>query len=221
MNLNFNNDFDTEMARCLKDVRRVEGISAEEFGKRIGLTQNYITRIENGGIKNPSFDTVVKLAYELSKTNAIMHFDVKLTDYKTPFVDLIYCYLHQREIESNYTIQANENILSEITLGMDHLDESDLTFIADYVSFKRYSKAIHSLFYEASKIGIQDEGFAYWLLNSFGNLLNNHSKIRDDIDKQFRNTKATDRINIDKLFGYIFNTLTLFVSNQSASLPKE
>ena len=51
----------------IKEKREEKGITQEELAKRSGLTQNYISYIENNEKRNPSFNSVYKIAKALNE----------------------------------------------------------------------------------------------------------------------------------------------------------
>lgn len=49
----------------LREARKKRGLTQEQLADASGIEQAVISKIERGGVKNPRFDTVVKLAHGL------------------------------------------------------------------------------------------------------------------------------------------------------------
>lgn len=135
-------EFDTEMSRLIRDVRKIENLTAEELGKRIGLTQNYLTRLENGFIKNPSFSVISKIAESISETDAIINMDINLQDYKTPFSMLVMSYLKASGITDNYNLAVNSTALNSILKNIESLDSSELASLEEFISYLKWKNSM-------------------------------------------------------------------------------
>jgi len=46
----------------IKDTRKKSGLSQKEFAVRMGVSQQVISRLENGEVDNPTIDTLSKIA---------------------------------------------------------------------------------------------------------------------------------------------------------------
>jgi transcriptional regulator with XRE-family HTH domain len=55
-----------KIAENLKALRATKGYSLEKVARLAGLSLNTIVKIENGANKNPTIDTLVKIAEALS-----------------------------------------------------------------------------------------------------------------------------------------------------------
>lgn len=53
------------LSAIIKRQREQRGLSMAELARRCGLSKSYIHSIESGATANPSFDTVMRLAWEL------------------------------------------------------------------------------------------------------------------------------------------------------------
>lgn len=51
----------------IKEIRIKKGITQEELSRRTGITQNYLSELENNKKKNPSFETVLKISLALGE----------------------------------------------------------------------------------------------------------------------------------------------------------
>lgn len=51
----------------IKEIRMKKGITQEELSRRTGITQNYLSELENNRKKNPSFETVLKISLALGE----------------------------------------------------------------------------------------------------------------------------------------------------------
>ncbi|MCY4524692.1 MAG: helix-turn-helix transcriptional regulator [Halobacteriovoraceae bacterium] len=61
------NEWLENLAKNLKKERKKLKISQQQLAERARLSITTITRIEQGNIKNPSFDTIEALGYALKK----------------------------------------------------------------------------------------------------------------------------------------------------------
>ena len=64
----------TELAILIKETRTKKSLSQRELAKKINVDNATISRIENGSIKKPSIDILIKLSTELNiDTNILLN----------------------------------------------------------------------------------------------------------------------------------------------------
>lgn len=51
-----------EVSKRIKIIRIEKGLSQAEIEKRTGIKREYLSKIENGHLSNPTFDTIKKLS---------------------------------------------------------------------------------------------------------------------------------------------------------------
>lgn len=54
----------------LKDLREAQGLSQSDLEKKTGIKREYISKLEGGHLKNPTFNTMTKLAIGLGFPDA-------------------------------------------------------------------------------------------------------------------------------------------------------
>ncbi|MBU0667960.1 helix-turn-helix domain-containing protein [Patescibacteria group bacterium] len=54
------------LGQRIKELRKQSCLTQEELAIRSGVSYTTLTKVENGGIKNPSFESVVAIAKGLS-----------------------------------------------------------------------------------------------------------------------------------------------------------
>jgi transcriptional regulator with XRE-family HTH domain len=54
-----------DLGDCIRTARYQNGWSMSELARRAELSRSYIFAIETGAIKNPSFQAIMRIAYEL------------------------------------------------------------------------------------------------------------------------------------------------------------
>lgn len=52
----------------IRKYRKLKNLSQEQLAKLTGLDQTYISKLENGASKNPTFETIGKIAKALNVT---------------------------------------------------------------------------------------------------------------------------------------------------------
>lgn len=65
----YSNAKPSKMAERVYKIRTKQGLTAKELDRKADLSPGHVTAIENGMIRNPSTDTVVKLARALGVSN--------------------------------------------------------------------------------------------------------------------------------------------------------
>lgn len=58
------------LAKHLKTLREAQGLSQAELEKKTGIKREYISKMEGGGLSNPTINTMTKLAKGLGFADA-------------------------------------------------------------------------------------------------------------------------------------------------------
>lgn len=214
MNKTLTPDNNSEMARCLKDLRKTERISAEEFGNRVGLSQNYITRIENGTIKKPSFETMSLIAQAASKLDVVKNHDINLNQYDTMFAKTVQSFSYVTEMSNSREIQ------SELITKMEGIEslvsEDGLKFINRHLHHLKLLKNLEEFIVE-SKRRTNQVTFAEWFKSTSTILLEIPNLV-----KGLNHYFTSIDINSDKDIEYKSNEFLCTLLNYltvSSSLP--
>ena len=107
----------------IKEFRKLNDLSLEEFGKMAGLSRSYVSMLENnkdprGNPVNPSLETIDKIASAIgvdvdalvgqidqdvvvNRKKALADFDGSEEDFETKWKFIKYCYEHASQEERN------------------------------------------------------------------------------------------------------------------------
>ena len=59
----------------IRSARRDAGLTQEELGNRVGVSQSYIAKLENGETKNPGLNVIMDIAKEVGRSAAWMLYE--------------------------------------------------------------------------------------------------------------------------------------------------
>ncbi len=209
----------SDLAKCVRDIRNAEGISAEELGEKAGVSANNITRFETGRIKNPSFDTVHKLIKAIADLDIVKFNNFDFSHYDKQISDLI------KSSMTHDNTEFNKNKSNFIDRNLDYISGTEIDYINFYIKSKRF---IHNTKISANRLNTSIK-----LLNDYIESNNiDHLKSTQYI-KQLLNSKIADDpiisaffmdalniLNEDKLFN-IFEYLLEYIASTFPSVVEE
>ncbi len=212
---------DTEMARLIKDVRDKERLTAEELGRRLGLTQNYMTRLENGLIKNPSFAAVSLIAQAISETKAIRDMEINLQDYRTPFSMLVQSYSKDKLNDIMYNPLTAEQETELAPNDLNELEDSELKLIRSYMQYKKFTKAVEPFLKRIRKYDFSSNGFAYDISNLYIQLLDSSDEVEHNLNELYKEICNSDDPSVAyKLLIYLLNIMELWLVSPYSKKPR-
>lgn len=205
--------FDTEdfgeLGRCIREIRKKEGLSAEEFGKRVGMAQAYLSRLEGGKIKKPSYNSIIKLAQEASKTKVVQHKDLNLDNYNTPFARLVQFFLSEDKVSADYKKELYSDKLEFIA---NNLTESELDSIVSYFGYKKYILVLGELDKELAKLRHSggENSLKSTVIKSVTEIVNDH-EFKDIAQEELQILLASSNglKSLEKILYQFINRLTL------------
>lgn len=65
------------MSNNIKKLRTEQGYTLMELANKVGISSGYLCHLENGSRKNPSINTMEKIAVALNKSIAEIFFSAK------------------------------------------------------------------------------------------------------------------------------------------------
>lgn len=65
------------MSNNIKKFRKEQGYTLIELANKVGISSGYLCHLENGSRKNPSINTMEKIAVALNKSIAEIFFSAK------------------------------------------------------------------------------------------------------------------------------------------------
>lgn len=133
-----------EIVLGLREVRKAIGYTSEQLGEEVGMNPTYITRVENGTIKSPSFATVMKLAEVLSRSPQIINNEVDLSKYPGMFPRLIMVHKDQRSIVEAYSQDKAINMLKDQLDNADVLTDNEVNVFNKYAKYKKHFAVVES-----------------------------------------------------------------------------
>lgn len=130
----------SNLGKCIRDIRKASGLSAEELGDLSNVTRNNITRFETGKIKNPSFETVYRLIKTISELDIIQNDEFDLSEYDDEISKLIKSFMMIPQSEKQYKIKTVSNELETINDNIEFISVAEIDSINFYVKAKKYIK---------------------------------------------------------------------------------
>lgn len=135
----------SNLGKCIRDIRKASGLSAEELGALSNITRNNITRFETGRIKNPSFDTVYKLISAICELDIIKTGEFDLSDYDDEISKLIKSFKMIPSSEKQYKIKSSSKELQAIYDNINYISTREIDSINFYIKSRKYiQKSINS-----------------------------------------------------------------------------
>lgn len=202
---------DLEMARCIKDIRNKAGMTAEELATKVNMTRNYISRLENGAIASPSFNTVYRIADVLSKTKVVKQSDIKLDNYKTPFAFLVKAYLTHQDVERQYIYKTANDDINFIMQNMEHLPEEWIALGRHLIEHHKHTKSIRNFCLAISRCNAKPQEFAMWLGNTYLDLVKVSPEVSGTIGETYSEVKNGAEEEMSGLVNYLLNSLSLYI----------
>ena len=122
----------------LREVRKAAGYTSEQLGQEVEMNPTYITRVENGTIKNPSFSTIMRLADIISKSSKIVTGEVNLSEYHGLFPKLVMVLKDQNTLNQTYTQNRTLTKMKTLYENADILTEAEYLVISNYAKYKKH-----------------------------------------------------------------------------------
>lgn len=120
----------------LKELRNAVGLTAEQLGNKVGKSSSYILRIESGNVANPSYETMINIAYAISETDAIQNNDIDLFKFETPLAKTIIGLRMDSKNEAYRYSMQNKGIEEQVEL-MKALTDSDINTLKALMKFRQ------------------------------------------------------------------------------------
>ncbi|MEO2563984.1 helix-turn-helix transcriptional regulator [Clostridium tertium] len=120
----------------LKELRNAVGLTAEQLGNKVGKSSSYILRIESGNVANPSYETMINIAYAISETDAIQNNDIDLFKFETPLAKTIIGLRMDSKNEAYRYSMENKGIEEQVEL-MKALTDSDMNTLKALIKFRQ------------------------------------------------------------------------------------
>lgn len=207
-----------EMARIIKGIRQNENLTAEEFGRRIGMTQNYLGRLEAGLIKNPGLFTVAKIAKAIAMSNAIKDGVIDLNNYKGTFAILVRGYISAEGIKVEHKTVPND-IVDYVRASLDDINKNTVQFIANSISYNYLNEAVRNLLSETAKFKFSN-GFALDMVKLVNEAITSQPEFSNRLNDLYSHALINDRAS-DVLILEFISGITDWIASGKAQKPRK
>lgn len=136
----------------LKEVRKAVGLSSEKIGKEIGVNPGYVSRVELGKIKTPSFDIITKIAELIGNSEKVINNEVNLLDFNSDFAKFV-VFVKNTNLEKQYEMNKNNDKLFYLKDSLEYIDSEEMSILINSGKYKKRNKTIDELKYDILEIG--------------------------------------------------------------------